>query len=156
PLVSGFGSLLCFICTFCFFVSTHCLHCPGRLNRLEWAELTTVRIVDPHFRPRDIEADLQTWADELLQDTMLQQHLSSTYAHFKTVGVRIVNIILLDAVVLVEMQLVNHLRVSVAWGENFENHLRRDIAFEPLLIRTAVSPGPAKDNENVWCIAYLG
>ena len=54
------------------------------------------------------------------------------------------------------MELVGHLRICVVWRQNLEDDGNRNVLLFKLLVRPAVSPGPAECHQNVRSVPNLG
>src|SRR5262249_50184018 len=67
-----------------------------RLQLLESRKLSTVRMINDHFRSREVKTDLQTWADEPIHRTDPTQNLPLTDERHQKIGIRIVQVTFLD------------------------------------------------------------
>src|SRR6185437_8784910 len=61
----------------------------------------------------------------------------------------IVQIIFLDAIMVVELKLASHVCIAVARRQNLEDYLRRNIVLTPLHVGTAIAFGPTEDHQSV-------
>src|SRR5262249_52443498 len=96
------------------------LLCPpqrlGALFRqlLEREEALAVGPEDGQLGAGEVEADAEPWADEAVHLAVAEEGGAAADVAVQAVGLRVVVVVLLDAVVVVEGQLVRHLRAGVA------------------------------------------
>ena len=117
---------------------------PFGVQFLEGEEASAVGVADDHLRAGQVEADAQTWADETVYLANAHQDFAPPQEDVQVIVLGVVKVVFLDAVVVVEGELIHHLSCRVVRREDLEGDGDGDAAFLPLLVRAAVPLGLPK------------
>jgi hypothetical protein len=111
---------------------------------------------EPQLDTVQIELDSQARTHPALHGRDGRQRAVPARPAAQTAIVGIEDVVLLDAVAVVERELAPELGPRVAGREHLEHHLRRDAALAPLQVRAAVALGPPERHQRVRRRADLG
>src|SRR5581483_11277956 len=126
---------------------------PLRLDLLEAQETTGVGAVHHHLGTGQVEANAQPRADVAVDAPNTDQYLAPAHEDVQAIALRIVDIVFLDAVILVEGELVGQGGARAVGRQDLEGHGDGNATFLPLPVGTAVSLGPAEDHHHVRGVA---
>src|SRR5262245_1494696 len=104
---------------------------------------------DHHLAVTPVKSDAEARADKARDRPHAAQVVPTPEVGQQAVCRRIEGVVLPDAVLLVEGQLVGHLRRSARRGKDLEGHRDRDVSLFPLQVRRALPFWPAKDDQHV-------